>query len=141
MVSYLIDSDGVEIVRMSRRTNGTMDVDRVAPQILEKLIQGVILSSTTTTNPPSKEEFAAIKDGVDELIGHIRFAAQGLLPEKLLGEYINPMFFTIPKPNRVEKLIEAARLFAPKAVADLVQGVNGFSVGKHLDWLLRQGGS
>lgn len=131
LISYIIASEGQEIVRMSRRLDGTMHVDRVDSQILESLIQAVISSNTTTTTPPAEAELKVIKQGVDELIGTLRFAAPGLLPEKLLGEYVTQMFVPIAQANRVEQLIGAARLFVPKAVADLVLGVNG-TLEKHL---------
>jgi len=132
LISYIIESEGQEIVRISRRLDGTMHVDRVESEILETLIRGVIASSTTATKPPTDEEYKAIKLGVDELIGNLRFAAQGLLPDRLLGEYASQLFVPIAQSNRVEQLIQAARLFIPKAVADLVLGVNG-TLEKHLD--------
>lgn len=125
LISYLIEGDGLEIVRLSRRLDGSMHVDRVESKILEKLINAVVANNTTTSGLMLGEDFQQIKKAVDELVGDLRFTAPGLLPEKLLGEYSSQVFMPIARAQRVEQLISAARLFVPRAVADLVSGVNG----------------
>jgi hypothetical protein len=132
LISYIIDSDGQEIIRMSRRGDGTMRVDRVESGILVQLIQGVILNNTTASTQPSEAELKDIKKSVDDMVSEMRFAAPGLLPEKLLGEYSSGYFYPIPKSNRLEALIRSAGMFIPKNLSDLVLGVNG-SLEKHLD--------
>ena len=132
LMSYLIEGDGLEIIRLSRRPDGTMHVDRVASEILISLIQGVILNNTTANAQPTEAELNAIKKSVDELVTEMRFAAPGLLPDKLLGEYATAYFVPIPQANRLEELIRSARLFIPKSVADLILGVNG-TLQKHLE--------
>ncbi len=132
LISYLIESDGVEIVRMSRRLDGSMHVDRVESKILEKLIHAVIANNTTASGVAVDDDFQRIKKAVDDLVGDLRFVAPGLLPEKLLGEYLSQSFIPVAMAQRVEQLINAARLFIPKAVADLVLGVNS-ALEKQLD--------
>ena len=46
LVTYLIEGDGKEIIRMSRRPDGTMHIDRMEPSILKNLTQAVIASKS-----------------------------------------------------------------------------------------------
>ena len=63
------------------------------------------------------------------MIPTLRFTAQGLLPEKLLGEEYAmagpPQLVAIQKSDRVQQLVGAAKLFIPRGIAEVVLGVNG----------------
>jgi hypothetical protein len=71
---------------------------------------------------------AALQKAVEELIPTLRFAAQGFLPGRLLGdEYstaTSPQLVPIPKADRLQHLVGAVKLFIPRAIGELIAGVN-----------------
>jgi len=129
LISYELEASSRVIVRLSRRPDGTMHVDRLDGETIRPLIDGVLLTNTTAEKIDRETEVAAIKQEVDDLVPTLRFAAQGLLPEKLLGEdYATaspPQLVAIQKSDRVQQLVGAAKLFIPRAIAEVILGVNG----------------
>jgi ABC-type ATPase involved in cell division len=128
LISYEVEAGGEVVVRLSRRPDGTMHVDRLDRQVLQPLVDGVLMSHTTAEKIESAEDATAIEKAVEELIPTLRFTAQGLLPERLLGEQYGlsaaPQLVPIQKGERLPQLIGAAQLFIPKAIAELVLGIN-----------------
>ena len=129
VISYEAEAGGKVMVRLSRRPDGTMHVDRLNPEVLEPLIQGVLSNLTTAERIESSADKAAIEKEVAELIPALRFTAQGFLPERLPGEQHAldeaPQLLPIPRGERRAELTGAARLFLPRAIAELVAGING----------------
>ena len=92
LISYEVESGGRVVVRLSRRPDGTMHVDRLDRETLQPLIEGVILSHTTTEQVDAAD-MAGLQTAVERLIPELRFAAQGFLPNRLLGEQSFFFFF------------------------------------------------
>jgi hypothetical protein len=127
LTSYEVEATGRVIVRLSRRPDGTMHVDRIDRETLQPLINSVILSNTTTERIDVADS-AALQKAVEELIPTLRFIAQGFLPDRLLGEQdplgAPPQLVPIPKAGRLDQLVGAAKLFIPRAIGELILGVN-----------------
>lgn len=127
LISYEVESGGRVVVRLSRRPDGTMHVDRLDRETLQPLIEGVILSHTTTEQVDAAD-MAGLQKAVEGLIPELRFAAQGFLPNRLLGEQYSvsapSQIMPIPKADRLQQLVGAAKLFIPRAIGELIIGVN-----------------
>jgi len=128
VLAYEIEGGGNVLVRLSRRPDGTMHLDRLYGEVSQPLMEGVILNHTTTEIVDRVQDFRVLLKALDELIPAIQFAAQGLLPERLLGDQYSvsaqPQFMPIPKADREQQLVGAAKLFIPRAIGELILGVN-----------------
>jgi hypothetical protein len=106
-----------------------MHLDRLDMEYMEPLIAAVLQSYTTAEGTDWTANEEKMRKTLDELIPTLRFTARGLLPDKLLGdEYATaapPQLIPIQKGERLEQLIGAAKLFVPRAIADVVLSVNG----------------
>jgi hypothetical protein len=129
VVSYEVEVESRPVLRLSRRPDGTMHLDRLDMGYMEPLIVAVLQSYTTSegTNWSAGEE--KMRKTLDELIPTLRFTARGLLPDALLGDEHGsaapPQLVAIQKGERLEQLVGAAQMFVPRAVAEVVLGVNG----------------
>lgn len=128
VVSYEIEAAGQVVLRLSRRPDGTMHMDRLDMEYLEPLLAAVLQTHTTAVVTERTAAEAAMRQALNELVPTLRFSAPGLLPDKLLGEEYGAtayqQFLPIQKGERVAQLVGAAKLFVPRAVAEVVLGVN-----------------
>ena len=129
LISYELEASSRVIVRLSRRPDGTMHLDRLDPESASLLVQGVLLNYTTTGKVDEEADMAAVRKAVDDVVSTLRFTAQGLLPEGRLGEEYSvgtQHLVPIPKAKeeRLEQLVGTTKLFVPRAIADVVSGVN-----------------
>jgi hypothetical protein len=126
LFSYEIETTGNSVLRLSRRPDGSMHLDRLDPALIQPLTQAVLYSVTTTERLDSQGDSAAIREAVETLIPSVRFTARGLLPDRLLGEQSAtlPQLVPIPKAGRRDQLVNATNLFIPRAIAEVVSGVN-----------------
>lgn len=128
VVSYEIEAGSRVVLRLSRRPDGTMHLDRLDMEYMEPLVAAVLQSYTTADGTQWTATNATMRKVMDDLIPTLRFTARGLLPDKLLGEeYATgaaPQLVPIQKAERLEQLVGAVKLFVPRAIADVVLGVN-----------------
>ncbi len=128
VVSYEIEAGSSVILRLSRRPDGTMHLDRLDMEYMEPLVAAVLQSYTTADGAQWTATNATMRKVMDDLIPTLRFTARGLLPDKLLGEeYASgaaPQLVPIQKAERLEQLVGAVKLFVPRAIAEVVLGVN-----------------
>ncbi len=128
VVSYEIEAGSRVVLRLSRRPDGTMHLDRLDMEYVEPLIEAVLLSYTTSEGMQWPATRASMRKVMDDLIPTLRFTARGLLPDKLLGkEYASgtaPQLVPIQKGERLEQLVGVVKLFVPRAIAEVVLGVN-----------------
>ena len=128
LISYEIEAGRRSLLRLSRRPDGSLHLDRLDPDLIQPLAQAVLYSVTTTQHLDEQADRSAIQEAVEALIPSIRFAATGLLPDRLLGEQTvpttPPQLVPIPKSGRREQLVNATKLFIPRAIAEVVLGVN-----------------
>jgi hypothetical protein len=128
VVSYEIEAGSSVVLRLSRRPDGTMHLDRLDMEYMEPLAAAVLQSYTTAEGTQWTATDATMRKVLDDLIPTLRFTARGLLPDKLLGEEFGsgatPQLVPIQKAERLEQLVGAVKLFVPRAIADVVLGVN-----------------
>ncbi|MCX6927716.1 MAG: AAA family ATPase [Verrucomicrobia bacterium] len=128
VVSYEIEAGSSVVLRLSRRPDGAMHLDRLDTEYMEPLVAAVLQSYTTVDGAQWTATNATMRKVMDDLIPTLRFTARGLLPDKLLGEeYATgaaPQLVPIQKAERLEQLMGAVKLFVPRAIADVVLGVN-----------------
>jgi hypothetical protein len=128
VVSYEIEAGSRVFLRLSRRPDGTMHLDRLDMEYMEPLAAAVLQSYTTAEETQWTATDATMRKVLDDLIPTLRFTARGLLPDKLLGEeYASgaaPQLVPIQKAERLEQLVGAVKLFVPRAIAEVVLGVN-----------------
>ena len=128
VVSYEIEASSRVVLRLSRRPDSTMHLDRLDMEYMEPLVAAVLQSYTTAEGTQWTATDATMRKVMDDLIPTLRFTARGLLPDKLLGEEyatgIAPQLVPIQKAERLEQLVGTVKLFVPRAIAEVVLGVN-----------------
>ena len=120
VVSYEIEAGSGVVLRLSRRPDGTMHLDRLDTEYMEPLVAAVLQSYTTAEGPQWTATDATMRKVLDDLIPTLRFTARGLLPDKLLGEEYasgaTPQLVPIQKAERLEQLVGAVKLFVPRGL-------------------------
>src|SRR5207249_6753530 len=107
-----------------------MHLDRFDRESAEILVQGILLNYTTTAKVEAEADLDAVQKAVDDLVPTLRFTAPGLLPESLAGDEhsVRAPQHLVPIPkakeDRLEQLVGTTNLFVPRAIADVVSGVN-----------------
>lgn len=128
--SYELHADGASLLRMSRRRDGKLQLDRLDhehPVFREAIKAMVMLSSTTESLRP--EDFEGLNEAVAELVPEIVATASRFLPDGLAksdgssGSLQQGMFFTISKGRRKEDLASAIRSFLPRKIDEMLKGV------------------
>lgn len=128
--TYEIKADGHSVLRMSRRRDGTLRLDRLDhehPVFREAIKAMVLLSSTTEELHP--EDFEGLDEAVTALVPDIiasgsRFLPDGLAKSDIYAPSAQPALFTISKGRRREDLAAALRSFLPRKLHELLKGVS-----------------
>lgn len=128
LVAYEIEGDGRLRMRLSRREDGTMQVDRLDMETFKPLVRALVVSSTTSGTVTVEDE-TTITTAVEGLVPTLRFACEGILPEELTGHdhrggASSWQLVALSKEQRQEQLADAARRYIPGAIAEVVRGVN-----------------
>lgn len=126
--TYELRADGASLLRMSRRRDGKLQLDRLDhehPVFREAIKAMVILSSTTESLHP--EDFEGLNEAVAELVPEIvascsRFLPDGLAKSDAFSGSLQQLF-TISKGRRKEDLAAAIRSFLPRKLDEMLKGV------------------
>ncbi len=128
LAAYDVECGDRSVLRLSQRPDRTMQLDRLDNEMIQPLIEAIMRQNTTVENLESRPEREKISSAVQSLIPTLRFTCRRLLPSQLVGEEFatgrEPQLVAIGRGNREEELINAARLFIPRAIADLIQNIN-----------------
>lgn len=127
LMTYEIEAGGINLLRLSRRPDGSMHLDRLNRAALLPLVEGVLLNNMTTEKIEANNDLATVWQAVEDLIPTLRFTAQGFLPSRLAGdEYVGGPMRLVPvgKAERQEMLAGSVKLFIPRAIAEVILGVN-----------------
>lgn len=129
LFSYEVEAGDRSVLRLSRRPDGTMALDRVDEESIQPLIDAVLLNNSTAQNVDAKADQALVMEAVRGLIPTLRLKCGKFLPEQLLGEEFAaarpPQLTPVGRANRAEELANIARLFLPRALADVIASING----------------
>lgn len=128
--TYELLADGQSLLRMSRRRDGNLQLDRLDhehPVFREVIRAMVLLSTTTETIHP--EDFEGLDEAIAELVLDVVAKSTQFLPDGLAESHVfstggQPRLFTISKARRKEDLSAAVRSFLPRKIDELLRGVS-----------------
>ncbi|MBI3372911.1 MAG: AAA family ATPase [Betaproteobacteria bacterium] len=140
VMAYDLAADGTLLARMSRRRDGVLRLDQLNREhaVFRRVLEAIVLSNTTTDRV-TDADLGALRVAVDRLVPEIRAKAERFLPEVLLpsggsGTLAEALLRPVSRGARAADLAEAVSLFFPRAVAELINGVNDL-VRKEMDML------
>jgi hypothetical protein len=134
--TYELLADGQSLLRMSRRRDGKLQLDRLDHEhpVFREVIKAIVLLSTTTeTIYP--EDFEGLDEAIAELVPEIVAKSTQFLPDGLAESSVyspggQPRLFTISKARRKEELSAAVRSFLPRKVDEILRGVSQVVTGE-----------
>jgi len=124
-----VSADDQELLSMSARRGGILRVDRLHQEhpVLRDVLKGIVLLNTTTEQV-GEQDLAGIDKVVDQLVPLLVVKAGQFLPRMeatISGqeESLQSVLLPVGKADRTESLGQAVRMFLPRALRDLVNGV------------------
>lgn len=127
---FAVEVDGLPILSMSARRGGLLRLDRLDHEhpVFREVFRG-ILTMTTTTENLREEDFAKLSEVLDGLVPGVTARRQGLFPRievETDGEQgeSGTALLTVSRGRRKDELAQAARLFLPRVLRDLVDGLS-----------------
>ena len=126
---FAVEVDGRLMLAMSARREGLLRLDRLdhGHPVFREVIRGM-LTVATTTRDVVEADFAGIAKVMDELVPDITARREGLFPRieheaaDEAGEAYRGLM-TVSRGRRREDLAQAARLYLPGVLRDLVGGL------------------
>ncbi|MFZ4857199.1 MAG: DUF3696 domain-containing protein [Desulfuromonadaceae bacterium] len=131
VISYELESRGEMLIRMSKRPDGSMAVDRLNHDhpVIKQVVMAVLESGTTTQNV-QEADYKSLTETIAEIVSSLRTTGCKFFPEGIIDkskqteETETPMpFFSVSKGNRTEDLARALRFFLPRSLNELVTGL------------------
>jgi len=134
--TYELLADGQSLLRMSRRRDGKLQLDRLDhehPVFREVIKAMVLLSTTTETIHP--EDFEGLDEAIAELVPEVSAKSTQFLPDGLAESNVfspggQARLFTISKARRKEELSAAVRSFLPRKIDEILRGVGQVVTGE-----------
>lgn len=127
---FAVEVDGLPILSMSARRGGLLRLDRLDHEhpVFREVFRG-ILTMATTTEDLREEDFAELSEVLDGLVPGVTARRQGLFPRievETDGEQgeAGTALLTVSRGRRKGELAQAARLFLPRVLRDLVDGLS-----------------
>jgi len=128
LISYKVEAEGRTVLRLSRRPDETMQLDRVDENAFQPLIDVVLLSNSTAQSLDSQADKAVLMETVRNLIQTLPFKCGTFLPEHLVGEEFTAarplQLAPVGRANRAEELANITRLVVPRAITDVIVNIN-----------------
>jgi predicted ATPase len=131
VMSYEIEADGISLLRMSRRRDGHLQLDRLDHE--HPVFRGVIraiVETATTTEALTATDFEGLDDAIAALVPEITVQVEKFLPTGLVrsehpvGGIDQPTLFPISQGRRREDLAAAVSFFLPRTLDELIRGSN-----------------
>jgi hypothetical protein len=127
--TYELLADGRSLLRMSRRRDGKLQLDRLDhehPVFREVIRAMVLLSTTTETIHP--EDFKGLDEAIADLVPEVMAKITHFLPDGLTESSVfspggQSSLFTISKARRSDDLSAAVRSFLPRRIDEILKGV------------------
>ncbi len=127
--AYELEADGRSILRMSRRRDGKLQLDRLDHQhpIFREALRAIVELSTTATDlKPS--DFNVLDEVMSEIVPEVTAETVSFVPRGIArgdsfsgGEQL--MLFAVSKGRRQEDLAGAIRLYFPRKIDLLIKGI------------------
>ena len=130
-MSYEIEADGISLLRMSRRRDGHLQLDRLDHE--HPVFRGVIraiVETATTTEALTATDFEGLDEAIAALVPEITVQVEKFLPiglvrsEHPMGGTDQPTLFPISRGRRKEDLAAAVSFFLPRTLDELIRGLN-----------------
>jgi hypothetical protein len=121
--SYAVETDEKPLLRASRRSDGTLRLDRLDYEnpCFRELFRAVLLSSTTTESL-QPEDFEAVGEAINDVLPQIIVQVGNFFPLPQLldsGQLLLPL----SRGQRREGLAGAVRLVLPRTIGEIVGGL------------------
>lgn len=134
--TYEILADSQSLLRMSRRKDGRLQLDRLDHEhpVFREVIKALVLLSTTTeTIHP--EDFEGLDEGIADLVPEIiakrtKFLPDGLAESSIFSPGGQMSLFPISKGRRKEDLSAAMRSFLPRKIDEMMRAVAQVATGE-----------
>lgn len=128
--SYELEADGSSLLRMSRRRDGTLRLDRLGHDhsVFREVLKAIV-ETATTAESLSPADFEELSEVIAALVPEITVHAERLLPRGILhSETLSPeagqmALFPVSRGRRKEDLTEAVRFFLPRTLDALIKGL------------------
>lgn len=125
---FTVEADGRPMLAMSARREGLLRLDRLdhGHPIFREVFRG-ILTVATTTGDVAEEDFVGVAEVLDQLVPGITARREGLFPRIEHATADEPAahagLVSVSRGRRGEDLAQAARLFLPRVLRDVVGGL------------------
>lgn len=127
--SYEVLGDGKTLLRMSRRRESRLQLDRIDHEhpVFREVVRAIVETSTTAT-AVQPSDYEGLDDAISGIVPEITATAEKLLPRGLARSEAfaaegNLSLFPISKGQRREDLAAAVRFFIPRRIDELVRGL------------------
>jgi hypothetical protein len=131
VMSYELEADGANLLRMSQRRDGNLRLDRLnqGHPVVRNLLKAIV-ETTTTTEALSPDDFVGLEGAINELVPDLTIYPGNFLPtglgrlettfeaQGLLG------LIPVSRGRREEALAAAVRLFLPRNLDEIIQGLS-----------------
>ena len=129
VLSYEIGGDGKQLLQMSKRTDGKLQLDRLDLEhpLFRDVVKAIVETSTTSeTIKPS--DYEGLDDAISDIVPEIFAKAGNFIPDGLIksddfSETGQLSFFPVSRGRRKEDLAAAVRFFIPRKLDDLLKGL------------------
>jgi Uncharacterized conserved protein len=125
VMTYKIEADGIPIITMSIRKGGFLRLDTVNNDhaVFKSIIEAII-TSTTTTDKVTSEDYAFLNSAIFELTSKIAIESPKFLPQGL-KEIVRESkeLLTVSKGRRHDDLLAALNIFFPRLIDEIIRGL------------------
>lgn len=129
VVSCEVIGDGELLLRMSRRVDGTLRIDRLETQhpIFREFISSVLSLRTTTSL--THHDFDTIDTTIEQLLPELRVAIERSLPARVIlpnaeSASSDMPFFPVSKSDRGGDVAQAVQFYVPRELDKILRGLN-----------------
>jgi len=130
VMSYELEADGASLLRMSRRRDSNLRLDRLdyAHPVMRNLLKAIV-ETTTTTEALSTTDFAGLEEAINALLPDLAIRPGNFLPTGL--QRLDTAFeaqgqlglIPVSRGRRAETLAAAVQLFLPRNLDEIIHGV------------------
>lgn len=135
--SYELEADGTSLLRMSRRRDEVLRLDRLAHEhsVFHEVLRAIVETATTTESLRSSD-LEDLHEAIATLVPEVAASAERLLPRSILraedrlAENGQMALFPVSRGRRKEDLAEAVRFFLPRTLDELIKGLSEAITGE-----------
>jgi hypothetical protein len=130
LVAMQFSMSGEMAFRLSRRPDQTLQIDRAAPRVLEKIADAILANHSI--GPESTEVHrAALCQVLSDLAAEVRFAGLDFFPQSMMHRQrgrdelsgFGQMPVALSRGFQEEDITRTAQLFGPRLISELVTGL------------------